>query len=317
MTISSKLLLSERPVAELQGAYDPSPPRGTLTRTRRRSEQSECSDVTKESVFDCAGYLRHTDVVKTAALSLHENQPVDTPAEAVDARTRDRVTKLLIELGPTTAAELSKRLGFTSAGIRRHLDAMISDGVISARSPRPSQVQRGRGRPARNYVLTAAGHAAGPAAYDELAVSALGFLAEHGGEEAIAAFARQRAAELAQRVSARLAPSSVADASELASALTAEGYAATVHPVATGTQLCQHHCPVQAVAAQFPQLCEAETAALSVLLDTHVQRLATIAHGDGVCTTHVPASHKEAAKSSTPAQSSAPADSSDSRKVSP
>jgi len=33
---------------------------------------------------------------------------------------------------------------------------------------------------------------------------------------------------------------------------------------------------------------EAETEALSRLLGTHVQRLATIAHGDGVCTTFIP-----------------------------
>jgi predicted ArsR family transcriptional regulator len=42
------------------------------------------------------------------------------------------------------------------------------------------------------------------------------------------------------------------------------------------------------VAAEFPQLCEAETEALSKILGTHVQRLATIAHGDGVCTTYIP-----------------------------
>jgi len=42
------------------------------------------------------------------------------------------------------------------------------------------------------------------------------------------------------------------------------------------------------VAEQFPQLCEAETQAFARLLGTHVQRLATIAHGDGVCTTFVP-----------------------------
>jgi hypothetical protein len=41
------------------------------------------------------------------------------------------------------------------------------------------------------------------------------------------------------------------------------------------------------VAAEFPELCEAETEAFSRLLDTPVQRLATIAHGDGICTTHV------------------------------
>jgi hypothetical protein len=34
-------------------------------------------------------------------------------------------------------------------------------------------------------------------------------------------------------------------------------------------------------------LCEAETEAFGRLLGTPVQRLATIAHGDGICTTHV------------------------------
>jgi hypothetical protein len=42
------------------------------------------------------------------------------------------------------------------------------------------------------------------------------------------------------------------------------------------------------VAAEFPQLCEAETAVIGRLVGTHVQRLATIAHGDGICTTHIP-----------------------------
>ena len=81
----------------------------------------------------------------------------------------------------------------------------------------------------------------------------------------------------------------LARAEALADALTAEGYAAAASTIASGGQLCQHHCPVAHVAAEFPQLCEAETAVISRLLGTHVQRLATIAHGDGVCTTHIPA----------------------------
>ena len=55
-----------------------------------------------------------------------------------------------------------------------------------------------------------------------------------------------------------------------------------------GEQLCQQHCPVSHVAHEFPQLCEAETEAIAAVLGTHVQRLATIAHGDGVCTTCIP-----------------------------
>jgi len=79
----------------------------------------------------------------------------------------------------------------------------------------------------------------------------------------------------------------------LADALSADGYAASAGPapavgqIASGEQLCQHHCPVAHVAAEFPQLCEAETEAFGRLLGTPVQRLATIAHGDGICTTHV------------------------------
>jgi predicted ArsR family transcriptional regulator len=55
-----------------------------------------------------------------------------------------------------------------------------------------------------------------------------------------------------------------------------------------GEEICQHHCPIAHVASAYPQLCEAETQAFSRLLGTHVQRLATIAHGDGVCTTYIP-----------------------------
>jgi predicted ArsR family transcriptional regulator len=42
------------------------------------------------------------------------------------------------------------------------------------------------------------------------------------------------------------------------------------------------------VAHEFPQLCEAETELIGRVLGRHVQRLATIAHGDGVCTTCIP-----------------------------
>ena len=47
---------------------------------------------------------------------------------------------------------------------------------------------------------------------------------------------------------------------------------------------------MQHVATRFPQLCEAETEVFSRLLGVHVQRLATLAGGAHVCTTHVPLS---------------------------
>ena len=222
---------------------------------------------------------------------------------STDGRTRTRVQALLLELGPSTAAVLGEHLALTGAGVRRHLDALLADGTVTLREPRsvrlrePRTAAAKRGRPARLYALSDAGHAAGPAGYDDLAAAALRFLAEHGGPEAVRRFADERVAELERRYDAQLAGVSATERpAALAAALSADGYAASTTELTTGltnghspgVQLCQHHCPVQQVAAEFPQLCEAETAALGRLLDSHVQRLATIAHGDGVCTTYIP-----------------------------
>jgi predicted ArsR family transcriptional regulator len=75
----------------------------------------------------------------------------------------------------------------------------------------------------------------------------------------------------------------------LVAALSADGYAASVVDGAADhtVQICQHHCPVAHVAIEFPALCDAEAEAFGRLLGSHVTRLATIAHGDGVCTTLV------------------------------
>lgn len=203
--------------------------------------------------------------------------------------TRERVRSLLLALGPSTAATLGERLGLSPAAVRRHLDALLLDGTVTTREQHVRGL-RGRGRPARLYVLTDAGHAGGPAAYDDLATGALRFLAGAAGEQAVERFAEARVAELEERYAGRLRDTAPADRpAALAEALSEDGYAATTSAHGVGVQLCQHHCPVQHVAAEFPQLCDAETAALGRLLDVHVQRLATIAHGDGVCTTFIPA----------------------------
>ena len=111
---------------------------------------------------------------------------------------------------------------------------------------------------------------------------------------AVRAFAERRVAFVGERFTEvsddrpDLSPAQV-----LARVFTDEGYVASVHDGPVGEQLCQQHCPVSHVAHEFPQLCEAETEAIASVLGTHVQRLATIAHGDGVCTTCIPHIEKE------------------------
>jgi predicted ArsR family transcriptional regulator len=217
----------------------------------------------------------------------------------LDARTRDRVRQTISEHGPLTAGAVASHLGLTPAAVRRHLDVLAEQGAIEEREPATSgSAGRGRGRPARAYVLSAAGHTGMNSDYDDVATSALRFLADHVGPAAVGEFARERSAELEQRYSSQLDAAGediAARADALAVALIADGFAASTRPVGQGTplagvQLCQGHCPVQHVAAQFPQFCDAETDAFSRLLGVHVQRLATLAHGEHVCTTFIPLS---------------------------
>ena len=207
-----------------------------------------------------------------------------------DRRTRDRVAALLLQNGSATATELGLALGMSPAGVRRHLDAMTAEGLVCSRE-RPTRGQRGRGRPARVFSLTDAARETLPHTYDGLAAAALRWISDRCGPQGVSAFAATQVAVLEDRCRSAMAEADdapMARAEALAAALTAEGYAAAASVIATGGQLCQHHCPVAHVAAEFPQLCEAETQVISRLVGTHVQRLATIANGDGVCTTHIP-----------------------------
>ena len=203
-----------------------------------------------------------------------------------DIRTRDAIARSILENGPSTASTLSKRLALTPAGIRRHLDLLVADGILEARDPRAGST-RGRGRPSKVFLMTDEGRSQFEHSYDDLAVAALKFMAAHSGDHLVTAFAESRAEDIERKATTYLAKrTKKVDA--LATFLTEQGYAASVEKRGTGEEICQHHCPIAHVAAQYPQLCEAETQAFSRLLGTHVQRLATIAHGDGVCTTYIP-----------------------------
>ena len=190
--------------------------------------------------------------------------------ETHDQPTRERVVRSILVNGASTAAALAERLDLTPAAVRRHLDILLDEGMIVSREPR-TVTTRGRGRPAKVFVL-----------------------AETGGEDAVREFANRRVQFIEDRFETTLADNPKLSPNQaLAQIFTEEGYAASVREIPaanghSGDQLCQQHCPVSHVAHEFPQLCEAETAAISRMLGRHVQRLATIAHGDGVCTTCIP-----------------------------
>src|SRR5215210_1236290 len=142
--------------------------------------------------------------------------------------TRERVARSILEQGPSTAAALAGRLDLTPAAVRRHLDHLVADGAVEPRDPRPAGTTRGRGRPAKVFAITDTGRDRFDQAYDDLAVQALRFLAETGGDEAIRAFAERQMSFVEERFADLQADHpELSPAETLARVFTAEGYVAS------------------------------------------------------------------------------------------
>jgi len=157
--------------------------------------------------------LRNTYVVK-------KNEP---------DKTRDQVARTILESGPATAVDLAKRLKITPAGIRRHLDSLIVEGVLTARDPYQSAVTRGRGRPSKVFVMTDEGREKFEHSYDDLAVAALKFMSSKNGAHLVNEFANVRAAEIERKAEAiKSSNKGISEKSKaLAKLLSVEGFAAT------------------------------------------------------------------------------------------
>ncbi|MDK8509860.1 transcriptional regulator [Corynebacterium bovis] len=208
--------------------------------------------------------------------------------------TRHQILLHVLTHGPVRASEIGDAVGLSAAGVRRHLDCIVADGLAETVDA-PDRHTRSRGRPARRYRLTDAGRATFGHDYDTLARLALHALREAGGEEAVEEFASRRvrsmlaaAGDPGDRRSGGDTGTVVATASRIADVLSGHGYSATVDHTAGGVQICRHHCPIQEVAHEFPELCAAEHRVVAELLGQHTQPLATIADGNGICTTHIP-----------------------------
>lgn len=225
---------------------------------------------------------------ETEAVTAMENRQ-GPASRSVEGDTRHQVMMLLLKSGPSTASELAGALDMSAPGVRRHLDK-LADDALAETVDWSDGTSAGRGRPAKNYQLTDRGRAQFGHSYDTLALEALEALWEIGGTEALQRFARNRIDSMVGEVEPAdgSADSVEKTVRALADSFDRHGYAATVTEAGAGVQICQHHCPVANVAAEHPEICEAEHDAISSKVGLHVQPLALISSGDGVCTTNIP-----------------------------
>lgn len=211
------------------------------------------------------------------------------PQRSTEGQSRRQIMSSMLHSGSATAAELAEDVGLSAAGVRRHLGKLIDADLVEACPTEPTGAtgHAGRGRPAKHYRLTRSGRESFGSGYDELALEAFAEIEQIGGRSAVKHLARRRAEKLLDGALKDRTGDIASDTHRVADALAAHGYAAEANNVGSSLQLCQHHCPVHAVAAEYPEICEAEHELISELVGSAVAPLAIIANGDGVCTSHI------------------------------
>ena len=200
---------------------------------------------------------------------------------------------LLLKYGPVTASTLGERTGISAAGIRRHLDKLTEARLVETCEPLPvAGEETPRGRPAKHYCLTEEGRNSFGSDYEEMALDAIETIEALGGPDAVKEFAKARIERIVEGVES-ISEDSTGDevtsvVAELVSVLERHGYVASVTQAGGGIQICQHHCPVSQVASAHPEICEAEQEMIATIVGRHIQPLASITEGNGVCTTNIP-----------------------------
>jgi predicted ArsR family transcriptional regulator len=215
--------------------------------------------------------------------------PVTTAGSLVGllGETRAALVEHLHRVGSQPVAALAAHLGISEVATRRHLAVLLEDGLVEEREARASG-----GRPATCFALTERADRLFPQSYDVLANELLDFLTAEHGRDGLLAFLRWRVDREVDSLARSIEDGPLEQrVVQLAAALTDAGFLADVVQDAEprrglpSLRLVQHHCVIQGVAREHPEICTYEAAAFSRALgaDVTVSRQETIASGAPSC----------------------------------
>ena len=203
---------------------------------------------------------------------------------------RAEIVRLLKTDGEASAADIAARLGISTVAVRKHLDALETEGLaIARRVPVP------RGRPMLAYRLTEESENLFPQRYDRLAVELLDDLVALDGRQSLGRLFAARTDRLSQSYEIRLQDKGLAEQlEELARLRDEEGYMA-VFEIRDGQFLLrEHHCPIFEVAQRHPEACNCEQELCERVLKAHVRRETRLVDGKPFCEYHIEAEERSA-----------------------
>ena len=182
--------------------------------------------------------------------------------------------------GEASADELAEALRITPSGVRQHLAALRSAGLVASRQ------ERGRpGRPVDLYHGTDLGETLFAGASSDLSLELLGHIEEEDPDLVARVFERRRRRRVDQAGEQMVGKNLDEKVAILAKILDGEGYLADFDKLADGTyQMNLHSCAIWGVASRYGQACTTELEFLrEVLPEAQIERVAHKAAGAYVC----------------------------------
>jgi len=196
--------------------------------------------------------------------------------------TRDKIVRILQQEGAATVDRLSKVLGLAPATIRRHLDILQRDRLVTF-----TQVRKTTGRPEYSFALTEIGHEALPKGYDVLLADLVEELGALGADE-IGGRSGPELLDLAlirmgTRVAAEYRNGNSDVARTLKTALEDRGFAAELERSEDGLHIRVTNCPFRSVARSDKAVCTFGRSLISAIVGSEVRQEAGIAQGGLHC----------------------------------
>ena len=195
-------------------------------------------------------------------------------------KKRSEILYCLKAQGRMSVDDIACAIGVSKVGVRRHLDLLSRDGLVSFETE-----QRDRGRPGRVYFLTEKAELLFPNSYKSLVLGVIQKVGVVFGPQAVNTVLRRQADDLSKSLSADVQGLTFEKRVKRLSILVDErGYGVSLRKLRDGSYSWkQRNCPLLAVANVYCQLCDDELRAYRDLLETEVVRDCRIAAGAKSC----------------------------------
>ncbi|MFC4402153.1 helix-turn-helix transcriptional regulator [Gracilibacillus xinjiangensis] len=199
----------------------------------------------------------------------------------LEMTTKDRILEKLKKDISLSVNELTSYLEITHMAVRKHLNTLEKDGLISGQ-----YVKQPVGRPVQKYSLTAKGNRLFPNNYESLSVEFLKDIQDLHGEDSIFHLFKTREERQTKNHTERIRKSTPQDkVEEMVKIQNEKGYMAELNQIDdTHYEIIEYNCPIFSVANEFHIACQCETNMFKKVLGTdEVERIQCKTEGNNHC----------------------------------